>query len=168
MLPSARGGRSKGLRTAAAEAVVVTLERLPARPNRNGSSDTDVSFYVGNITVGEPPQHLTVLFDTGSGHVLLPHKACKNKSCLEHHRYSPWASSTAVDVNQDGSPVQAGSRIAKGRVNRTVEAVEFTQGDLGEGSAKGVLVLDHVCLSAGPSDHPTPGLCRPGDARRDP
>lgn len=168
VLPSARGGRGESLRkvpapgvarSASAEAVVVALERLPARPGRDGVSRGDASFYVGNITVGEPPQHLTVLFDTGSGQVLLPHKACRNRSCLEHHQYSPWASSTALDVNHDGTPVQAGNRVAQGPVNRSFATLEFTQGDLGDGVAKGVLVRDHVCLSAGPTDHSAHRAC---------
>jgi len=134
-------------------AVVVQLARVPARNSEGAAVHTHASFYVGNMTVGSPPQEFQVLFDTGSGHVLLPHKACKNKVCLEHHQYSPWASSTAIDVNDDGIAVQKGHRIAEGPVNRSFASLEFTQADLGEGVAKGVLVRDHVCLSSGPAGH---------------
>jgi cathepsin D len=92
---------------------------------------------------------MKVLFDTSSGHVLLAHRACKSPACTEHRRYSPWESSTAQDVDADGDAVQAGARLVKGPVNRTVVSVEFTQADLGEGQAKGILVRDNVCLGAG-------------------
>merc|ERR1719362_1403589 len=154
--PQAANGDSDG--HGAGGVVVIPLQRLPAR-NASGMRNWDTSFYVGNITVGQPPQHLQVFFDTASGHVLLPHAACKNKTCLEHHRYSPWASSSAVDVNVDGSPVQEGSRIAKGRVKRTFATMGFSQADLGDGVAKGVLVRDHVCLSAGPDNHMSHQAC---------
>jgi len=108
----------------------------------------DATFYVANISVGTPAQHLEVIFDTGSGHVLIPHKACKSEACLEHHHYSPWASSTAVDVNNDGKEVQMGNRLAKGQVNRSFAHLEFTQSDLGDGTAKGVLVREHVCMAS--------------------
>lgn len=157
------GNRGENLRgaTSSEDAVVVPLKRLPARKTRAGVNHrhTDASFYVGNITIGEPPQQLSVFFDTGSGHVLVPHKGCKNKTCLEHQRYSPWASSSAVDVNHDGSPVQANSRVAKGPANRSFATLEFTQGDLGDGVAKGVLVRDHVCLSSGAEGHRSHRAC---------
>jgi len=169
-LPSAHAKRGNRLRTAAASdarsgsdtsgnAVLIPLQRMPARADHDGSKHHDASFYVGNITVGEPPQHLQVFFDTGSGHVLLPHMACKNRSCTEHVRYSPWASSSAMDVNANGSPVQEGNRLAKGRVRRTFATMDFTQADLGDGVAKGVLVRDHVCLSAGPEHHTSHLAC---------
>jgi len=149
-LQKSKGASGESDIHAADGSVVIPLQRLPARKT-NGVKDRDTSFYVGNITVGQPPQHLQVFFDTASGHVLLPHVACKNKTCLEHHRYSPWASSSAVDINADGKPVQDGNRIAKGRAKRTFATLGFTQADLGEGVAKGVLVRDHVCLSVGQS-----------------
>eukprot|EP00418_Pyrodinium_bahamense_P022299 CAMPEP_0179141404 /NCGR_PEP_ID=MMETSP0796-20121207/67814_1 /TAXON_ID=73915 /ORGANISM="Pyrodinium bahamense, Strain pbaha01" /LENGTH=425 /DNA_ID=CAMNT_0020841117 /DNA_START=36 /DNA_END=1313 /DNA_ORIENTATION=+ len=129
--------------------LVVRLERADARPVAGQARHTKDSFYVGNITVGHPPQRLQVLFDTASGHVLLPHRACKSPACLEHRCYSPWESSTAADVNPNGEAVQRGARLARGLVNRTVVTVGFTQADLGHGDAKGVLVRDNVCLSAG-------------------
>jgi len=169
-LPSAHAKRGGRLRTAAAsdagsdsgrsgDALRVPLQRMPARDGHDGSKHHGTSFYVGNITIGEPPQPLQVFFDTGSGHVLLPHMACKNRSCVEHHRYSPWASSSAWDVYVNGSPVQEGNRIAKGRVHRTFATMDFTQADLGDGVAKGVLVRDHVCLSAGPENHKSHQAC---------
>jgi len=68
---------------------------------------------------------------------------------VEHRRYSPWESATAIDVNIDGEMVQEGHRLVKGNVTRQGVMLEFTQADLGQGKASSVVVRDHVCLGAG-------------------
>jgi len=119
--------------------ILVRLQRV------EGSSSSH--FYVGRISVGKPePQELQVLFDTASGHVLLPHQSCDSKTCQKHRRYSPWMSGTAIDINADGNPVQQGQRLATGKAKRDAVTVEFSQADLGDGSATAVLVRDNVCL----------------------
>lgn len=130
--------------------LVIRLERVDALPSP--SKHTKDSFYVGNISVGHPQQTMRVLFDTASGHVLLPHRVCKSPACVAHKRYSPWESTTSADVNEDGQAVQAGHRLAKGPAKRTEVTVEFTQADLGSGEAKGVLVRDDVCLHSSESN----------------
>eukprot|EP00933_Yihiella_yeosuensis_P048414 TRINITY_DN445_c0_g1_i1.p1 TRINITY_DN445_c0_g1~~TRINITY_DN445_c0_g1_i1.p1 ORF type:complete len:436 (-),score=96.56 TRINITY_DN445_c0_g1_i1:190-1497(-) len=118
--------------------VVVRLQRVEAH---------GVHLYVGRLSIGGPnPQDLQVLFDTASGNVLLPHQACKSEACKEHKRYSPWRSATSMDIQIDGSPVQDGNRLAKGTVTRDALNVDFTQSDLGDGTAQAVLVRDTVCL----------------------
>jgi len=93
-----------------------------------------------------------VTFDTASGNVLLPHRGCRNASCLEHRRYSPWQSSTAMDVNHDGGLIPGlNGRLAKGKHLRDVETLSFTQSDLGEGEVKAVVVRDGICV--GPSSN---------------
>lgn len=124
----------------------VHLERVTAR---NGNSAT---FYVGKLAVGQPPQEFKVLFDTSSGHVLVPHKACKSLACLEHKRYSPWVSTTAMDVNVNGSAVDKGHRFARHGLIREGVSVDFTQADLGEGQAESVVVRDDVCVEGHKGD----------------
>jgi len=87
-----------------------------------------------------------VLFDTGSGHVLLPHRACKSRACEEHRHYSPWQSVTSMDVDVHGHQLQKEHRLAQGNVARDGVVVDFTQADLGQGVARGVFVRDRVCL----------------------
>lgn len=118
----------------------VKLERVKAR------GESTATFYVGRLRLGHPAQELKVLFDTSSGHVLVPHKACKSSACIEHTCYSPWASSTAVDVNVNGTQVDKGRRFARHGLVRDGVSVEFTQADLGEGEAKSVVVRDDVCM----------------------
>jgi len=124
----------------------VHLERVKAR------QDSPATFYVGKVAVGQPPQELTVLFDTSSGHVLVPHKACKSPACSEHKKYSPWTSTTAIDVNINGSSVDQGHRFARNGMVRTGVSVDFTQADLGEGTAKSVVVRDNVCMEGDKGD----------------
>mmetsp|Transcript_37429 Transcript_37429/g.59134 ORF Transcript_37429/g.59134 Transcript_37429/m.59134 type:complete len:382 (+) Transcript_37429:55-1200(+) len=121
---------------AAADRLVVRLQRVPG----NGTH-----FYVGRVSVGEPKQSFSVLFDTASGHVLLPHGACKSPACHKHQRFLPWKSSTAVGVNSNGLPVQT-NQYPVGKVRRDAVNLEFSQADLGEGVAEAVLVKDKVCL----------------------
>jgi len=117
----------------------VHLERVKAR-------NSSATFYVGKVAIGQPPQEFEVLFDTSSGHVLVPHKACKSRACVEHQQYSPGKSTTAVDVNVDGTAVDKGHRFARHGLVRTGVSVDFTQADLGEGTAKSVVVRDNVCM----------------------
>jgi len=126
--------------------LVLPLEKAGARASASGRVARG-SFYLAKVSVGQPAQELRVMFDTGSGHVLLPHRACKSPACLQHRRYSPWESRTAMDVNTDGREVQPGSRLARGMVTRDGLNVSFTQADLGTGDANGVWVRDHFCLS---------------------
>jgi len=125
--------------------VVIPLRRVGPRRHQGGAS---ASFYVGTVSVGHPPQELQVMFDTASGHVLIPHRACRSAACMEHHRYSPWESLTAMDMNFNGSQVQPGHRLARGVVQRDAATVDYIQSDLGEGSAKTVLVRDSLCLGS--------------------
>jgi hypothetical protein len=118
----------------------VHLERVKSQ------DDSTVTFYIGKLAVGQPPQELKVLFDTSSGHVLVPHKACKSPACLAHKQYSPSGSSTAMDVNVDGTLVDKGHRLARNGRIRTGVSVDFTQADLGEGHASSVVVRDNVCM----------------------
>jgi len=117
-----------------------------------GTNGIEAVFYVANVTVGHPAQQMEVMFDTGSGTILLPHRACQSTACQHHRRYSPWESSTAMDVGIDGGLVQKGQRLAKGTVMRDVATIGFSQADLGDGEAKTVLVRDSVCFTSHAQD----------------
>jgi len=124
---------------ASSEPLVVRLQRVEGLQSSH--------FYVGRLALGQPtPQELQVLFDTASGHLLVPHSACESRACRKHKRYSPFRSTTAVDVNSDGKPVNENERLVRGKTKRDAVTVEFTQADLGEGAARAVLVHDDVCL----------------------
>eukprot|EP00930_Biecheleria_cincta_P040621 TRINITY_DN27825_c0_g1_i1.p1 TRINITY_DN27825_c0_g1~~TRINITY_DN27825_c0_g1_i1.p1 ORF type:complete len:560 (+),score=88.64 TRINITY_DN27825_c0_g1_i1:177-1856(+) len=104
------------------------------------------SAYYGQISVGSPTQEFEVVFDTGSGHLVLPSIMCRSHTCLNHRRYRRRSSLLAVDIDVDGSHVQPG----QARDQITVS--------YGTGEITGVFVQDQVCLgpaSAERSHKPT-------------
>jgi len=130
--------------------VVVPLQRRGVR--QQSSEQEASSFFVGKVAVGLPPQVLEVVFDTSSGDVMLPHRACGNLTCREHRRYSPWESVSAMDIDADGGLVEGvgrGQRMARGSHKRDFVTVEFSQSDLGEGKVEAVIVRDTVCVGGG-------------------
>jgi hypothetical protein len=91
------------------------------------------SDYHGTILVGTPGLPMTVVFDTGSGHLLLPSMYCKTEACKVHTRYRRSGSSTGRDINFNGSAVVRG-------LPRDSITVEF-----GTGEATGVVVALQGC-----------------------
>ncbi|XP_069792567.1 pepsin A-like [Narcine bancroftii] len=53
----------------------------------------DMSYY-GAISLGNPPQSFTVIFDTGSSNLWVPSVYCNQQPCMNHHRFNPSLSST--------------------------------------------------------------------------
>uniref|UniRef100_A0A8C3YVZ3 Peptidase A1 domain-containing protein n=1 Tax=Catagonus wagneri TaxID=51154 RepID=A0A8C3YVZ3_9CETA len=50
--------------------------------------------YVGNITIGTPPQHFSVVFDTGSADLWVPSIYCHSMACVTHNIFDPFQSNT--------------------------------------------------------------------------
>jgi len=93
------------------------------------------SAYFGNISIGRPkPQAFRVVFDTGSGNLIVPSAVCKTATCRQHNRYKRRQSQTATDIDVDGTPVMKGN-------SRDQLTVSF-----GTGEITGVLIHDLVCL----------------------
>jgi hypothetical protein len=92
------------------------------------------SAYYGTLMVGTPPEPFTVVFDTGSGHLVLPSTYCRSETCKVHKRFRRTASSTASDINCNGNVVGPGQM-------RDQISVSFGTGDV-----TGVFVEDIVCV----------------------
>lgn len=93
------------------------------------------SAYYGEVSIGAPQAQLfKVVFDTGSGHLMLPSTMCRSESCLKHKRYKRKMSLFSEDIDVDGSAVQPGQM-------RDQITVSF-----GTGEVTGVFVKDRVCL----------------------
>lgn len=93
--------------------------------------------YSGVIRVGHPrEQEFRMVFDTGSGHVVLPSASCEAVACLKHRRYNVSASPSGSAVNLDGSKVPEGNL-----------SDQVTIG-FGTGKVVGEFFHDHVCLGA--------------------
>lgn len=115
--------------------LVVNLQRqrVPVR------SDSKVvaykSAYFGSIFVGAPePQEFSVVFDTGSGHVIIPSADCQARTCRIHRRFERKLSELAIDVDYDGAVVKPGQP-------RDQITVSF-----GTGEVTGEFVQDTLCL----------------------
>merc|ERR1719324_1291419 len=98
------------------------------------------SEYYGQVVVGSPAQKFLVVFDTGSGNLLLPSKECVDEACTSHKRFDPALSATAMQVayaDQPDTPVAADG-------SRDVVTITF-----GTGEMSGVYIRDNICLGSG-------------------
>jgi hypothetical protein len=110
-------------------------ERVPVIGDNNIVSYK--SMYSGSISIGHPPaQDFTVVFDTGSAHLIVPSAGCRSQGCLVHRRYDSAASPHALQIDHDGSRVPPGGA-------RDQLSVAF-----GTGEITGVFVQDRLCLGA--------------------
>mmetsp|Transcript_37915 Transcript_37915/g.120842 ORF Transcript_37915/g.120842 Transcript_37915/m.120842 type:complete len:697 (+) Transcript_37915:89-2179(+) len=128
-------------------AVPLHRQRVPVQTDDGVISYKSV--YFGSISVGVPQaQKFTVVFDTGSGHVIIPSKVCRSETCQIHNRYDRLASPGARDVDADGTQVQPGAP-------RDQLTVAF-----GTGEVTGQFVSDRLCLGVdqGAAEHAAEGV----------
>eukprot|EP00440_Ansanella_granifera_P017496 gb/GFBE01019006.1/.p1 GENE.gb/GFBE01019006.1/~~gb/GFBE01019006.1/.p1 ORF type:complete len:407 (+),score=66.62 gb/GFBE01019006.1/:1-1221(+) len=117
----------------------IPLERQVVPVKVDGRTVSHKTAYYGSIFVGQPePQKFTVVFDTGSGHLFLPDKACKDEACLKHHRFDCDLSTSAVEINDDGTEVRASTDS-----DRDIVSIAY-----GTGEILGSFVKDVVCIGA--------------------
>lgn len=89
--------------------------------------------------IGTPSQKFTVVFDTGSGHLMVPSVRCESDACALHKRFVANRSSTAVAIGWADSPLTP----AKDDDDRDTQVVNFAMGD-----AVGQYSRDRVCLGS--------------------
>jgi len=116
------------------EPFLIPLRRETVPIRRQGKIVTYKTSYSGVITLGFPAQEFRVVFDTGSGHVVVPAAGCQSEACLVHKTYNLLESDTAVAIKSDGVALQPEEL-----------ADEVTIG-FGTGEIKGQFAKDHVCL----------------------
>lgn len=127
------------------EEVPAPLLSIPLRKQyvpvqRNEKTVAYKTAYFGTVSVGseEPRQTFTVVFDTGSGHLILPSTACKSETCAKHRRYSRAESKSAVDVEYDGTLIKADAK------ERDQVSIAF-----GTGEVLGEFVREVICVGTG-------------------
>jgi hypothetical protein len=95
--------------------------------------------YFGRVDVGNPSQSFWVVFDTGSGNLLLPGHDCNSEACRMHAKYNYRHSSTASRVRCDGSERALPNADAAGDEVTIV---------FGTGEIWGRCIQDKVCIGA--------------------
>lgn len=96
------------------------------------------SEYFGEVLIGTPPTSFHVVFDTGSGNLIVPSSACTAEACLRHQRFDENASSTSVPIASTQYPKR------RAAPNQTRDTVTIT---FGTGELAGNFVRDRVCIS---------------------
>jgi len=115
--------------------IMIPLRRESVPVRRQGKVVSFKTSYSGLINVGSPiPQEFRVVFDTGSGHILIPSIDCHSEACEVHEKFNKSASESAVAINTDGT------RVPKGDMCDQV-TIGF-----GTGEVTGEFVRDRVCL----------------------
>jgi len=104
---------------------------------RHGRRSNQQSEYYGQVVVGSPPQSFLVVFDTGSGNLLLPSKECSDEACTSHKRYDAAMSATSMQIAYADQPTRQVARDG----TRDIVTITF-----GTGEISGVYVRDNVCL----------------------
>lgn len=120
--------------------VLIKLHRESVPVKRKGKVVSFKTSYAGLINVGSSAQQFSVVFDTGSGHVVLPSAECVSESCLAHQTYNMHASKDAVALNADSNPVPE---------NELCDQLTIAYGT---GEVTGEFVRDRVCLGPATGD----------------
>jgi hypothetical protein len=92
--------------------------------------------YFGRLSVGTPAQEFSVVFDTGSGNLIVPGEDCSSLACRRHDRFDSRASRTATQVNCDGSEIDPG----EGGDEITIT--------FGTGHITGRCMKDNICVGS--------------------
>jgi len=117
----------------------VVLERRKAKAKVVHSSlsrtkNVHKTAYFGKLTIGNPKQAFSVVFDTGSANLMVPSEDCKSTACQSHKRFQEASSSTVHQVNCDGSDIKPGT---------DPDEVTIT---FGTGHITGRCLQDDVCI----------------------
>lgn len=116
---------------------VALKKRVTAQVVQSGEGKTKAVHkmaYFGQISVGTPAQKFSVVYDTGSGNLLIPGENCPDSACRNHQRFDMSQSTSAAEMNCDGSPVEDG---------RSTDELTIT---FGTGHMTGKCVQDSICI----------------------
>lgn len=102
VLPLVARADEQGLRSASRR--LLAVRRAPAATARHSTAATQ---YYGLVSVGTPAQEFRVVFDTGSGQLVLPNGKCDDGACTSHHRFLSEKSKSAVQIGWADEPTKA-------------------------------------------------------------
>jgi len=123
-------------------AITLRRHRRIIKPNMRGYSllyarNIYASEYYGQLSIGTPAQSFKMVFDTGSGNIIVPCSTCTDPACLTHSRFDSNASSTSKPIMSSDEPLL----VAKEGRHRSSVTVTF-----GTGEMTGLFVRDRVCI----------------------
>eukprot|EP00434_Breviolum_minutum_P043171 symbB.v1.2.038468.t1/scaffold6002.1/size21864/2 len=130
---------ASSLAVATQSSVSLALEKRVVQHHQDagsGKSQQHKMAYFGTIQVGNPAQNFTVVFDTGSGNLIVPGKDCTSDACFSHRRFDRQASKEIKPVNCDGSAIASG-----------MEQDEITI-TFGTGKITGQCYQDSICIGS--------------------
>lgn len=101
-----------------------------------------VTEYYGRIGIGDPPQLFDVVFDTGSGNIVLPTVKCSDDACFKHRRFHSESSTSAVQLaSEDDTPLEPGAS------DRDTTTITY-----GTGKLTGEYIRDNLCMDSPGTD----------------
>jgi chymosin len=95
--------------------------------------------YYGLVSVGKPAQEFRVVFDTGSGQMLLPGGKCEDDACKKHRRFLSEKSSSAAQIGWADDPTKA----IGADDDRDTKSLSLLGSDV-----SGEFIRDQVCVSS--------------------
>merc|ERR1719420_2943307 len=85
--------------------------RSNQKADHQGNAKTKIvhkTAYYGEVQVGSPRQAFVVVFDTGSGNLMVPSTYCQSSACTMHQRFDHKKSTTVEDIEADGTRAEKG------------------------------------------------------------
>jgi len=72
--------------------------------------------YWGSVSLGTPPQHFKVIFDTGSGNLIVPSSQCSVPGCKPHKKYESKSSTTSMTIQNENGEGNAEISFGTGNI----------------------------------------------------
>jgi len=85
--------------------------------------------YWGTITVGTPAQEFKVIFDTGSGNLIIPSSDCNDAGCKPHRKYDHKGSSTSMMVTNEKNEGSSEITFGTGQISGDFYKDKLCMGD---------------------------------------
>jgi len=122
----------------------IALEKRVVLMQLDSSTDSDEgrhgvvhkTAFFGKLSIGSPGQTFSVVFDTGSGNLLVPADDCKSEACVAHERFMQAKSPSMREVYCDGTPYEENQEPPHDEVTIT----------FGTGEIWGRCLQDDICV----------------------
>lgn len=127
-----RRGKMKAKMAIRHESLLFARQKVRQRQGLRYTSVSDMqrihkTAYWGSISLGTPPQPFKVIFDTGSGNLIVPSSTCNSAGCKPHTKYNTKSSTTSSAIQNE-----------KGEGNAEIS--------FGTGNIAGDFYRDRMCI----------------------